>query len=128
MRDLTKLGQELESHNQAVENAQQARRAWMERNYLEFAEFRIGDKIYAEVAANDYRLQPAGVVTAIYLKFDPANPYPAKVPVYYRFDADPSYLYGVNTEGTHARFYPESQDIFSIEQLREWALAVGYRE
>ncbi len=92
----------LDELNQQIKFLQQERKTWLEENFRLFAKFNEGDKIYAEVASNKYRMQPAGVVTKVYAKHTLESESPT---VYYEFEKDPSYPYGNNTEGGWAYYY-----------------------
>lgn len=76
---------------------------WYVENKDELAEFLPGDRIYAEIASNNYRLQIAGIVTEVYIASDHHDV--TKPVICYRFTPDPSYHFGNNTEGSFSTFY-----------------------
>jgi len=88
--------------NQQIDNLKLQRKTLLDNHYMDFAKFQVGDKIYAEVASNDYKMQFAGVVRRVYCKHDLDSATPA---VYYEFTPDPSYHYGNNTESEWAYYY-----------------------
>lgn len=97
-------GEELQALNSAIEQAKERRREWLERNYMSLARFKIGDKIYAEVAADNYRLRPAGVVNKLYFVHEGD-----RCEVHYSFTPSRDYPYGSNTESEWAHFYDEAR-------------------
>lgn len=96
------LRAELIKLEDAIAHAQAARGQWFIDHLDELAELKIGDKIYAEVAVNDYKLQFAGIVTRVYLQTRDVADAPV---VRYEFDKAPGYHYSNNTESSYAYFY-----------------------
>lgn len=102
----------LDQMNKEIEALQVKRFDWIQENFMEFAEYSIGEMLYAKIAANEYRLQKAGKVTDIYLekcynKKDKLNmSYPDVV---YKFEPVSSYHYGDTTGSHYATFYCEKQ-------------------
>lgn len=95
---------ELNAYTKAVKAAEHKRREWLQQNYMRFAEFEIGDKIYARIAANDYKLQYAGIVTKVTLNITDSGQYCSLV---YKFEPHPTYHYGSDTTGGYSSFYTE---------------------
>jgi hypothetical protein len=121
------LKQQIAQLNQEVEDAESRRDHWFGQHLAELAEFQPGDRIYAKVAANDYKLQFAGVVTEIVLKTYPH----AQPELVYRFTPDPSYHYGRDTDKAYTFFFNHENWIYEqrakIQRL-QWELETAGKE
>ena len=107
-----------EERRAVLRDAVEALRLWYARPYnIDFlAEFKPGEMIFAEIAANKWKPQIAGVVTEVCLDFSYQqasivntgfDPRMFEPTIYYQFTPDPSYHYGSDTRdvGGFASFY-----------------------
>lgn len=86
------------------------------------AEFKPGELIFAEIAANKWAPQIAGVVTEVCLDFgykqvSILDPRMIEPTLYYKFTPDPSYHYGSDTRGVG------SLSTFYGKEHYEWKIA-----
>jgi hypothetical protein len=87
--------------DKAINDALIARNDWYVAHVDDLADFKIGDKIYATVPANDYKDQLAGVVNRVYVKVEDNG----RPRICYQFTRDARYHYSDNTEDHWNRYY-----------------------
>jgi hypothetical protein len=98
---------ELKSLDAAIVEALAKRNQYVHLNAEKLSEFKVGDRIYAEIAADGYKLRPAGVVTEIYIPYYGDG---QKAQVEVKFSPAPGYHYGGETKSNgFSYFYPESR-------------------
>lgn len=91
--------------NLEIRALQQKRYDWIQENFMLFAEFKVGDRIYADHQADSLGMQFAGIVNLVYVKKKLRD---ERVNVYYQFDRAPNYSYHGDTDGGWTTYYDQA--------------------